>query len=104
MMSELTNPSSQITPDEENQFAESVAKILEANGLGDRASLMPATVIECAVDEHGNRLLRGDVGIRRFFVTLSPAMKGRLVGEDQVEDDAVRQHFGVNIIGGALKK
>jgi hypothetical protein len=49
-------------------------------------------------------LLRGDVGTRRFFVTLSPALKGRLVGEDQIEDDAVRQHFGVNIIGETLKK
>ena len=85
-------------------FAESVAKILEANGLGDRISLTPSVVIECAVDTNGNRLLRGDVGTRRFFVTLSPALKGRLVGEDQVEDDAVRQHFGVNIIGEALKK
>lgn len=103
-MSDMTNPSIQSSPNDEHQFAESVAKILEANGLGDRASLMPTTVIECAVDEQGNRLLRGDVGVRRFFVTLSPALKGRLVGEDQVEDDAVRQHFGVNIIGETMKK
>ncbi len=103
-MSDQTNPSSQNDAHDEHQFAESVAKILEANGLGDRASLMPTVVIECAVDYNGNRLLRGDVGTRRFFVTLSPAFKGRLVGEDQVEDDAVRQHFGVNIIGETMKK
>lgn len=103
-MSDLTNPSSSTDSTDEHQFAESVAKILEANGLGDRASLMPTQIIECAVDDNGNRLLRGDVGARRFFVTLSPALKGRLVGEDQVEDEAVRQHFGVNIIGEALKK
>jgi hypothetical protein len=104
MMSELTNPTSQQDSHDEHQFAESVAKILEANGLGDRGSLMPTTVVECALDNNGNRLLRGDVGSRRFFVTLSPALKGRLVGEDQIEDDAVRQHFGVNIIGETLKK
>ncbi|MBL8207373.1 MAG: hypothetical protein JNM09_24280 [Blastocatellia bacterium] len=103
-MSELTNPSGPNDSNDEPQFAESVAKILEANGLGDRISLTPTTVIECAIDNNGNRLLRGDVGSRRFFVTLSPALKGRLVGEDQVEDDAVRQHFGVNIIGEILKK
>lgn len=103
-MSDQTNPSSQNDSQDEHLFAESVAKILEANGLGDRASLMPTVVIECAKDYNGNRLLRGDVGTRRFFVTLSPAFKGRLVGEDQVEDDAVRQHFGVNIIGETMKK
>ncbi len=103
-MSEQTNPSSPNDSNDEHQFTESVAKILEANGLGDRAAMTPSTVIECAKDENGNRLLRGDVGTRRFFVTLSPALKGRLVGEDQVEDDAVRQHFGVNIIGDTIKK
>ena len=103
-MSDQMNTSQPNDSQNELPFAESVAKILEANGLGDRASLMPSVVIECALDANGNRLLRGDVGARRFFVTLSPALKGRLVGEDQVEDDAVRQHFGVNIIGEALKK
>ena len=103
-MSDQTNPSSQNDAHDEDQFAESVAKILEANGLGDRMAMMPTTVIECAKDYNGNRLLRGDVGTRRFFVTISPAFKGRLVGEDQVEDDAVRQHFGVNIIGETMKK
>jgi hypothetical protein len=87
-----------------HRFAEAVAKILEANGLGDRASVMPTTVIECAKDALENRLLAADVGTRRFFVTLSPALKGRLVGEDRVEDDEVRQHFEVNIIGESLKK
>lgn len=85
-------------------FAEAVAKILEANGLGDRPSMMPTTVVECAKDGGDNRLLLAEVGTRRFFVTLSPALKGRLVGEDGIEDDAVRQHFEVNIIGGTLKK
>ncbi len=103
-MSDQTNPSSPNDSHDEHLFAESVAKILEANGLGDRVSLMPTVVIECAKDDNGNRLLRGDIGTRRFFVTLSPAFKGRLVGEDQVEDDAVRQHFGVNIIGETMKK
>ena len=103
-MSDQTNPSNQNNSHDEDQFAESVAKILEANGLGDRAAMTPTVVIECAKDYNGNRLLRGDVGTRRFFVTISPAFKGRLVGEDQVEDDAVRQHFGVNIIGETMKK
>lgn len=103
-MSDQTTSISQNDGPDEQFFAESVAKILEANGLGDRASLVPSAVKECAKDYNGNRLLRGDVGARRFFVTLSPAFKGRLVGEDQVEDDAVRQHFGVNIIGETMKK
>ncbi len=103
-MSDQTNPISQNDSHDEEQFAGSVAQILEANGLGDRVAMTPTTVIECAKDNNGNRLLRGDIGTRRFFVTISPAFKGRLVGEDQVEDDAVRQHFGVNIIGETMKK
>ncbi len=103
-MSDQMDPSSQNDSHDEGRFAESVANILEANGLGDRLAMMPTTVIECAKDDNGNWLLRSDVGTRRFFVTLSPAFKGRLVGEDQVEDDAVRQHFGVNIIGETMKK
>lgn len=103
-MSEPTNPTEQHDSDDTLRFAESVAKILEANGLGDRISLMPTTVVECAKDAGDNRLLLAEVGTRRFYVTLSPALKGRLVGEDGIEDDAVRQHFEVNIIGGTLKK
>ena len=86
------------------RFADSVAKILEANSLGDRISMTPTMVVECAKDATDNRLLLAEVGTRRFYVTLSPALKGRLVGEDGIEDEAVRQHFEVNIIGGTLKK
>ncbi|MFN7930969.1 MAG: hypothetical protein U0Y68_24190 [Blastocatellia bacterium] len=103
-MSEERSPVPQDDPQPASQFAEAVAKILEANGLGDRFSMMPTMVTECAKDAGENRLLLAEVGTRRFFVTLSPAMKGRLVGEDNIEDDAVRQHFEVNIIGGTLKK
>jgi hypothetical protein len=103
-MSDQTNPETQPSPHDPLRFAESVAKILEANGLGDRSSLMPTTVVECAKDANGNRLLQAEVGTRRFYVTLSPALKGRLVGEDRVEDEEVRQHFDVNIIGETLKK
>lgn len=103
-MSVETNSAHQNEQQEASPFAEAVAKILEANGLGDRQSLTPSTVTECAKDAGENRLLLAEVGTRRFFVTLSPALKGRLVGEDNIEDDAVRQHFEVNIIGGTLKK
>ena len=103
----MSEPLSSTNQDEQQdtlRFAEPVAKILEANGLGDRVSLMPTAVIECAKDASENRLLLAEVGTRRFFITLSPALKGRLVGEDNIEDEAVRQHFEVNIIGGTLKK
>lgn len=103
-MSEQTSPAIQDDQQDPLRFAEYVAHILEANGLGERISLLPTTVVECAVDASGNRLLLAEVGTRRFFVTLSPALKGRLVGEDNIEDDAVRQHFEVNVIGGSLKK
>ena len=36
-------------------------------------------------------------------MTLSPALKGRLVGEDRIEDDEVRIHFNTNAIGDPLK-
>ena len=103
-MSEQVSSTISDDPQDSLRFAESVAKILEANGLGDRISLTPTTVIECAKDATENRLLLAEVGTRRFFITLSPALKGRLVGEDNIEDDAVRQHFEVNVIGGTLKK
>lgn len=103
-MSDQTNPADQNDPQDALRFAESVARILEANGLGDRPSLMPTSIVECAKDALENRLLVAEIGARRFFVTLSPALKGRLVGEDRIEDDEVRQHFEVNIIGETLKK
>lgn len=103
-MSEQVSPTISDDSQDALRFAESIAKILEANGLGDRVSLTPTMVIECAKDAGDNRLLLAEVGTRRFFVTLSPALKGRLVGEDNIEDDAVRQHFEVNVIGGTLKK
>jgi hypothetical protein len=81
------------------QEAEAIATILEANGLGDRATLLNANVKQCTADAAGNRLMTAEIGNRRYFVTLSPALKGRLVGEDRIEDEEVRLHFGVNIIG-----
>lgn len=84
---------------QESNYADAVATILEANGLGDRAALLNAALAECACDAGGNRLVRAEVGKRRYFVTLSPALKGRLVGEDRIEDEEVRLHFGVNLIG-----
>lgn len=87
---------------QESQDADAVAAILEANGLGDRAILASAQISECASDAGGNRLLLAEVGNRRYFVTLSPALKGRLVGEDRIEDEEVRLHFSVNIIGSPL--
>lgn len=100
----MSQQSQEPTEADSNPFALPVALILEANGLGDRASLLPTDVTECAVDASNNRLLRAEVGTRRFFVTLSPALKGRLVGEDRIEDDEVRQHFEVNVVGDSLKK
>lgn len=82
--------------------SDAVASILEANGLGNRSALASADLTECACDDGGNRLLLAEVGNRRYFVTLSPALKGRLVGEDRIEDEEVRLHFGVNVIGNVL--
>ncbi len=86
-----------------DQFSEPVAIILESNGIGDKAKNAPSQIVECAKDPIGNRLIRADVGTRRFFMTLSPALKGRLVGEDRIEDDEVRIHFNTNAIGDPLK-
>jgi hypothetical protein len=91
------------TPTSIDQFSEPVAIILESNGIGDKAKNAPSQIVECAIDATGNRLIRADVGTRRFFITLSPALKGRLVGEDRIEDDEVRIHFNTNAIGDPLK-
>jgi hypothetical protein len=87
-----------------NAYGDAVAAILEANGLGERATLANAQVTECTTDAGGNRLLMAEVGKCRYFLTLSPALKGRFVGEDRIEDEEVRLHFGVNIIGEPLAK
>lgn len=103
----MSDEIAQSSPDSQqvnSQFAEPISIILEANGLGDRMKLSPNNIIECAKDTGNNRLLMAEVGTRRFFVTLSPALKGRLVGEDRIEDEEVRQHFEVNLIGMSLKK
>ena len=86
-----------------DQFSEPIAIILESNGIGDKATTAPSQIVECAIDASGNRLIRADFGTRRFFMTLSPALKGRLVGEDRIEDDEVRIHFQTNVIGDLLK-
>jgi len=86
------------------QYAEAVATILEGNGLGDRNDLIAEQIEERARDAGGNLLLRAEVGNRRYFVTLSPALRGRLVGEDRIEDEEVRIHFEVNIVGDPLPK
>ena len=79
---------------------EAIAAILEANGIGARASLKVGKIEERASDAGGNRLLRAEVGNRRYFIVLSPALWGRLVGrEDGIEDDEVRAHFNVNYVG-----
>ena len=86
-----------------DELIEPIAIILDSNGIGDKATNAPNQIVECAKDATGNRLIRADVGIRRFFMTLSPALKGRLVGEDRIEDDEVRIHFNTNAIGDPLK-
>ncbi len=102
-MPESTPETSKVEESDIAQFSEPIAVILESNGIGDKATIAPSQIVECAVDASGNRLLRADVGTRRFFVTLSPALKGRLVGEDRIEDDEVRIHFNTNIVGDPLK-
>ena len=80
--------------------ATAITAILEANGVGDRASLKIKSIEERASDPGGNRLLLAEVGNHRYFVVLSPALRGRLVGtEDGIEDEEVRAHFNVNLIG-----
>ena len=103
-MSEELSQTEHNTKQEPSPFADPVATILEANGLGERAAMTPSQVVECAKDAGDNRLLMAEVGTRRFFLTLSPALKGRLVGEDRIDDEEVRLHFEVNIIGSLLKK
>lgn len=103
-MSEADNQAELNKAEDTSRFAEAIAIILEGNGFGDRATLQPQNILECAKDGGENRLLSAEIGIRRFFLTLSPALKGRLVGEDRIEDDEVRIHFAVNPIGEALKK
>lgn len=103
-MSEAENQANSSTEASTDRFAEAIAIILEGNGMGDRASLKPQGITECAKDASDNRLVSAELGVRRFFLTLSPALKGRLVGEDRIEDDEVRIHFAVNPIGEPLKK
>lgn len=103
-MSESENQANSTPEANTSPFAEAIAIIFEGNGLGDRATLKPQNITECAKDAGENRLLTAELGVRRFFLTLSPALKGRLVGEDRIEDDEVRIHFAVNPIGEPLKK
>jgi hypothetical protein len=80
--------------------ANAIASILEANGIGERASLNIKNIEERASDSEGNRLLMAEVGNHCYFVVLSPALKGRLVGDDGgIYDENVRDHFGVNLMG-----
>jgi hypothetical protein len=80
--------------------AEAVIAILEANGVGERANLQVKHIEERASDAGGNRLLLAEVGNRHYFIVLSPALKGRLVGtDDGIQDEEVRAHFNVNLIG-----
>jgi len=76
-----------------------IAAILEANGLGDRASLDIRKIEERATDSAGNRLLMTEAGKRRYFILLSPTLRGRLVGQDSIDDEEVRAYFKVNSIG-----
>ncbi len=102
-MSESTLGTSNAGEFSVDQLIEPIAIILDSNGIGDKATNAPSQIVECATDASGNRLIRADVGTRRFFMTLSPALKGRLVGEDRIEDDEVRIHFNTNAIGDPLK-
>ena len=80
--------------------AHAISAILEANGVGSRSNLHVKNIEERASDPGGNRLLLAEVGNHRYFVVLSPALRGRLVGtEDGIEDDEVRAHFKVNLVG-----
>ncbi len=80
--------------------ANAIASILEANGIGERTSLKIKNIEERASDSEGNRLLMAEVGNYCYFVVLSPALKGRLVGDDGgIYDENVRDHFRVNLMG-----
>ncbi len=86
--------------DSADPCANAIAAILEANGIGERASLKIKKIEERASDSEGNRLLMAEVGNHCYFVVLSPALKGRLVGGDEgIYDENVRDHFGVNLMG-----
>ncbi len=84
-------------------FLAPISQILESNDIGDKATMAPSQVKVCAKDSTGNFLVSAEVGFRRFFMTFSPALKGRLVGEDRIEDEEVRIHFQTNIIGDPLQ-
>lgn len=102
-MSEPIVENSAVEETDVDQFFGPITSILESNGIGEKGSFTLTQVALCAKDASGNMLLRADVGVRRFFMTMTPAMKGRLVGEDKIEDDEVRMHFNTNIIGNPLK-
>jgi hypothetical protein len=103
MMSDATKTPANTEVSDVTCFLVPISLILESNDIGDKATMAPSLVKVCAKDSEGNFLVSAEVGFRRFFMTFSPALKGRLVGEDRIEDEEVRIHFNTNIIGDPLK-